>query len=227
MAPALPTSGLLLDYDVADAALVSGGVDSLTPSAGSMAGDANTVLYYQWSRPTYTASDADFNSKPSASAVNVAAALYSAAFTVPIAQPSTWYLVARVYSGANNMYWRLKATGSLSNSAGLYTSGAGDPVSIKATSNTSELTTTCPAGVHAIANVYDGASSAMYIDDMVTAAVSGNASSSSCDSLLTGIYSGESADVSYKWARQLAYSGSHDQATRQAVLAYLAAEYGL
>lgn len=224
-APTLPTTGLLLDYDIADASVVSGGVDSLTPSAGSMAGDANAVLAYQWSRPTYTAEDADFSNKPSASKSNAASALYSGVFAAPISQPSTWYLVARVYAGANAMYWRLKASGSLSGSAGLYTSGAG--VTLKATSDTSELTTTISAGVHLIAVVYNGASSAVYIDDMATAAVSGNASSSACESLLTGIFSGEHTDVSYKWARLVAYSGSHDQASREDVQTYLASQYGL
>lgn len=222
--PELPTTDLLLDYDIANAAVVAGGVNALTPT-GSKASDANTALAYQWSRPTYTAEDADFGGKASASVINAAAALVSGVFAAPIAQPSTWYLVARLYEGANAIYWRLKANGSLAGSAGLYSFGSG--ITLRATSNTNEITAAVAAGVHMIAVVYNGASSAIYVDDMSTAAATGNGSSSACESLYTGTYNGEYADASYKWARHLAYGAAHDETARQAVADYLVAEYGL
>ena len=213
---------LLLDWNVAAATVVSGGVDGIVP-AGSMATDANAALAFQFARPVYTASDSDFNGKPSASAVNEARALRTGTFAVPIAQPSTWYIVARVYGGASNMYWRLTAAGSQTSSATLRATGT----AIVATSNVAAITGSVTAGVRLLCAIYDGASSAIYIDDMATANVTGNADTNATVSVFTGTYDAQAADVSYKWARHLAFSGSHDQTTRQAVKAYLATLYGL
>jgi hypothetical protein len=79
--------------------------------------------------------------------------------------------------------------------------------------------------IHAGAWVFNGASSALYIDDFTAATVSGNAGTNGCDGVTFGANSSSSAFWT-GWAWEMIFcTGAHDAATRKIVGDYFTARY--
>lgn len=79
--------------------------------------------------------------------------------------------------------------------------------------------------MEAWAVVYNGASSALYVANFATAALSGAAGSNAMGGLTVGAdVAGGNAFVGYIW-ELLLYSGAHDAATRAQIAGYLNARY--
>ena len=82
---------------------------------------------------------------------------------------------------------------------------------------------------HVVCAVFNGASSALYMDHYSTSEVSGNpGANASTASIIIGNYNGGGANGLVGDMGRLSYfSGAHSTATRQAVMQYLASLYGL
>lgn len=209
---------------VAANAVVSAGVASL-PNSGTLGSGAGVNdLAFAAAKPTFTASDAAFNGKPTVFHNN-ASRLTSGTFSAAIAQPSTWYAYTSLTSSAdtNAVAIRLSAAGSSANAAALDVTPSTN--AIKAgESNLLSVTGTQLYGKHLTCLVCNGASSALYIDDMTTPIVSGAGGTASCVSVAIGYFAATSPSL--VWPEQIGYGGAHSQTTRTNVKSYFTGTYG-
>lgn len=131
-----------------------------------------------------------------------------------LTQPLTIYLISEIPN--------ITSTENLisSDGVGIYSGASGYRIDagslIIAPHSTSQL---------ALCAVFNGASSAGYVSDFVTAAASGDVGTDGMSTITLGGVGASTATLNgYIW-RVIGYSGAHDQATRKQIGDYLAARY--
>jgi hypothetical protein len=212
---------------VAANAVVSSGVASI-PNTGTLgAGGANANnLVSLVANPTYTSADVNFNNKPTVYH-NLASLLKSnGTFSTTFVQPCTWYAYTNIVDTGNatSVEIRIANTGSTANAAA-HTINPSSDVMGWSESNGITKTTTAIYGKHLSCIVYNGASTALYIDDMVNAVTGGSGTGGSGD--ITSFRTGcNDAAANYAWAEMIGYSGTHDATARTQVKSYFTTQYG-
>lgn len=211
----------------------SGYADSIPNSSG--AGDSTrdliaAVAPYAFAtlKPIIYTGDSDFGGRTSvgdASPATTGRAFVNSGggtFDSTLSQPSTWYIVAKLYATSNVKYFRLNRSGSASSNVHALTGDANPNLYVNAGTSWAFATT---SGVHIICAVYNGASSAVYFDNPDTAVNTSDAGANSCNQIFSGAFYNDLA--AWKWAEHGAYSVAHDATQRTQVFDYLAAKYGL
>lgn len=188
----------------------------------SEAGDSNrnAVQATGAAKPTYVAADANFNGKPTVS-FDGGDNLRTGAFTGgPYAQPITIYVAFRSSASAVYVFDDLDNTSRIVFGTGVSTSGfifAGTQVNVAQSINTTHV-----AGL-----VYNGASSAGYIDDSQTAVASGDAGSNALKALTIGARFTLDTNLIGQIAEIIVYSGAHNAETRQWAMKYMGNRYAV
>jgi hypothetical protein len=139
----------------------------------------------------------------------------------------TWYVYASLadLGDANPLRIRGGRTGSRANAAALDIVSSTDGLTMSTNALAITATTTALYGKHVICCVYNGASSAIYIDDMTTPAFTGNADTNACTSFYTG-YGFGATNPSYEWPEHFGYTAAHNATQRTNVQSYYTATYG-
>ncbi len=203
----------------------SGNVETWADQSG--VGDPNQDLTQATSgqRPVYVASNTAFGGRPTlgtSTTSDEVRGLASGTWSTSLAQPATWYHVFRLpSSGATVVYLRLSPGGITSGCHSVY----GSPSALYAGTTSLVSFTVSADDVHVLCVVYDGSSSAVYVDDASTPVNTGDVGSDACASLYTGTWPAEASR--YEQAEILAYGASHDEATRRRVMRALGARYGV
>lgn len=179
--------------------------------------------------PVYNALDPLFNYKPTFTCTS-AARRVETIFNNPITQGYTIYLVMRVETNANTVYWRT-LQGNFDDSAGFYLQSDLIPRA-QTRDGGSAITSTnaLVAGTNYVSCiVYNTTSSALYFNDSQTpnasAPTDGSVNDNPCNGLTMGTFTGQPA--SYTWALSAQYSGAHDASTRSKIMKYLGNKYGI
>ncbi len=189
-------------------------------------GDSNRNLVQATggSRPTISASNANFNGRTTLSMS--AKTMVTGTFAAPTAQPFTIYTVFR-YSVSGNRFIYDDIDGT--NRVALLDDAA-TPASpyIFAGNSVDGSGGDMPVDVtHVVCAVFNGASSAAYVSRYSTAAVTGDAGANT----LTSLRIGDKFDLSSPFAGDIAeidaYSGAHDATARQTVMEALGGLYGV
>ncbi len=202
----------------------SGNVSAWADQSG--AGDANRNVSQSTpaNRPAFNASDADFNGEPSLSFVsaNSPALVCGGAFAGgPYAQPLTIYAVLQwTAQGFQYLMDDIDASSRvaiLDNFPGVYIyAGA------------SLTNGTLANGVAMVyCAVFDGVSSAVYINDHTTPVLTGDAGTNALKSIVVGANNALANSFDGKLAELVAYSGSHDATQRGTFFTYAGARYGI
>lgn len=216
----------LVSYDADDAVDGGGGLaDSIANASG--AGDSTRNLIAATSpygfptlKPVIYASDAKWaghNGVGDRSPGGTGRAFVNQGggnFTASISQPATWYLVCDVDNNSSDIvYWRLNRSGSLTDCHSF--SGPANPNITAQVDGGSAFGFAVPTGKRIIAVVYDGASSAIYVDDPYTPANSGTMASNACVALFTGSFYDDPSI--WEWAHHAAY-GDTTEAQRAKIM---------
>jgi len=205
-------------------------IDQLQDKSGV---DANKYLNATGALPKWDAADANFGGQPSWGddyAADTVSWMISGAFATPLEAPFTRYDVVRIITdtGGQAKYVAINYGGG-SLGAAIY----GGPGAQVATTNGANQIA-CDPGIDVtsvIGVVYNGVSSASYVNVYDTPTASGDTGSGltvdgfSYVSLGTGSYPGEAGR--FRQAEKIVCSGAHDLATRRKYMGYLAARYKL
>lgn len=219
-------------YNPSTASVTSGLVNSIADSSG-LAADATKTLTAKTSggfvKPTYTASDPNFNNLPSITQPTVGlAALLSGTFTTPVPATATYYLVYYVYDQPPNstLYLRHRADNSttLTNTHSLihYFSFAAS------TNGTNQVTRGSLTGlanrIWLLAVVHNGANSRIYTNSLTAAST---ADTGSGTSLSMGV--GNATGNNAKWGigEHFVYSSAHSNSDVGTMMTYLANRYNV
>jgi aryl-phospho-beta-D-glucosidase BglC (GH1 family) len=215
-------------WDAANAVVTSGLVDSI-PNTSGYGTSARTLQKVGVAGPTYNAASAHFNGQASVSST-LPNRRVQATFDSIQVQPYTVYHVLRAETNTTTVYWRTNA-GNFDDSPGFTLQSDRRPRAQVANgggaiTSTSALMTAGANYVHC--GVYSGAASALYFNNSATP----NASSPAQGSLGTNgaavlTIGSFTTGVNYEWACCIIYAGAHDAATRQNVMRWLGAKYGI
>lgn len=200
----------------------SGGtsLDALADQSGT--GDAAKNLT-KTGTVGYTATDAAYNNRPVAVGTAAGRLEGSGFWAASQAHPYTVYIVGESdTSGGRWMDGDPTGRGLIMNNNG----GGGTEWAMYAGTFV-ESSGGTPEDPAVICAVFNGASSALYVDDPVSAAASGNAGSATLNQAVLMGLGGGGGELPGKLAELILYSGAHDQTTRTQVMAYLATRYGL
>lgn len=176
-------------------------------------------------QPVYTASDAQFNNRGVLD-FNGSKYIKSGTWSAALAHPCTYYFVQRQDSSVGSQVFHFNHNGSgsyhyfISTATNMF-------VQTLATTSLTGATALGTSKARLICIVINGASSAHYIDDMVTPVTTGNTgSTASVGETLGATNSGSSAYMGRLGARA-AYSGAHDATARSSVGTLLRDYYAL
>lgn len=214
---------------------------SYIPDASGLAADTTKRLYNittaGWTAVTYSSSDANFNNLPSignynagnySGMVNNATLASAVDLATPIAGAATVYGVYWVVSPpASSMFLRqgktMNGTTGISGSPGLWYYG-NYQATRNNTNNVGGAVGSSTGKLIIICNVYNGASSATYVNS-TTALATGNAGTTTISHLGVGNAVGQPA----VWAmgEMLIYSSAHGSTDRSNVLNFLGSKYGI
>lgn len=173
-------------------------------------------------QPTFVASHANFNSRAVLSFDGTSDYLKTAAWAATASQPNTVYSVSRltaaasifIYDGfaaaARHAIFANAVTGNLTAFGGS---------SLNSTVSNTGVTRACCA-------LFNGASSAFYVDTYTVASVSGNAGSASLTGLTIGASNANASFWNGHIGELIVFAGSHSLATRQTLMTYLSGLWG-
>lgn len=169
-------------------------------------------------QPPYVASDASFGGQPSLTFTNGSHQnLGSGVWSVSLVQPCTWYVLAKYtsFAGVGIVMQDISAHQAM------YVTANGGAFQISAASAMGSAHVS--NGAHAFVGVFNGASSAAYLDAS-TGPVSGNVGAGTLTRLQVSLsnannWSGSVAEV-------MGYSGAHTAANVAQVLQYYNSRYG-
>lgn len=224
--PTIPVTTNLLAWYRADLGVTLNGstVSAWADQSGTGDSNKNATQGTAANQPTFTASDANFNNRPVLTFDGTTDYLKTAVWSASASQPNTIYSVARRtastgsvfmydgYDSANrNAIFSNATTGNITLFGG---SSLNTSVSIL---NTTRI---CAAVYNGVAN------SAIYIDSFTTSSATGNGGTNGLTGLTIGASNGNISFWQGPIAEIAVFSGSHNQATRQSVMEYLATRYG-
>jgi hypothetical protein len=177
-------------------------------------------------QPAYTASDAAYNGQPSLTFLSTNPNWMDQANAFPVTvQPLSIYCVAHVTSTAGTSDLFDKVSGGASRIL-LQTSPGTATLVINASSVVGPTVATISTP-SCIASVFNGASSAIYVNASGSP-TTGNAGTSGQNKIEMGAFSGgTAAQMNGKFASLLVYSAAHTAAQVQQVFAYLGARFGI
>jgi hypothetical protein len=179
-------------------------------------GSGHDLLGVAPTQPTFNASDANFGGKPSVSFDQPSSQGMQTA-PLALAQPLTWYFVARRTTAP---FTQQLSDGSVVREA-TYVTGTTVQMYAGAAFGTKQW---AAGDVHALVTVYNGAASAIYLDDS-TAPQLGDAGTNGLDLISVSVPSAQAWDG--QMAEVLIYQGAHTAVEVAKVFAYIAARYGL
>ena len=169
-------------------------------------------------QPIYLAADSHYNNQPSLSFATASSQNLVSAVAENIAQPLTIYVVGRATSTAGNYAFIDSASG------GIVTGYAAS-----VTSNTSYYagtivgSSTAVSSVSAMCFMYNGASSAMYVNTSVTAKANGNPGANAMGQFAVGGAGRGASFLQGDMSEILVFSGAHTQANVSRIFAMLSA----
>lgn len=173
--------------------------------------------------PIFTLSDSTFNYRPSISCVAATRRFRAAAFNTAMTYPNTWYMVCNVTATSNTIYYRIGEDGNYSGSPGFTMTTSRTFVSQTQDAGSAITSGAVATGTHVICVVYNGASSAMYVDDSITAFASGTTNNQTSTDIAIGSY----AAGTYAWTTQAGYQGAHSQTQRSRIMHALGRKYAI
>jgi hypothetical protein len=173
-------------------------------------------------RPALTTPYAAFNNQPAIVHDGLDDRLVSAVLGAAKAQPLTLYVVAQ-WTALGNRFLLDDADAS-SRVALLDDLGGG--LWAFASANMIGGTEITAGSVNCICVVFNGASSASYINDATTAVVSGNPGANGLKSLSIGTNNAGAGPFQGAWTAIGAFSGVHDATTRGRIMTRLKTKYG-
>lgn len=204
--------------------LVSGAVSQWNDYSGTGDSNKNVTQSTSTKRPTPNTADANFNNQATLTFDGTDDYLVSGTWSSALSQPATWFAAYRAGSVATGRSaFDGIASGNRHFTGNTGTDGfvnmyAGTTVLAGAVNKASTKVYTC--------SVFNGASSALYVNDFSSSVASGNAGSHSltgvtigANFLTTGPIAGEIAEI-------IAYSGALNAAQRAQVQDYLTRRYG-
>lgn len=216
-----PTCLLYADAEIGNVDQASGTVSKLYNRAISYQESArNPVQATQAAQPSYVASDSYFNKRPS---MQFATSKYlrTGSFSAAIAQPNTTYTVFRIDTGVAATSVLVDGLTTYSNQL-YYFVGPGVSIS----SGSPVYISTDFRGVTCVARcVYNGASSALYINSK-TALATGSVGANTATGLTIGCRYDLAAFFSGRIAALIVYSGVHSDAYGQRISSWLGQKYG-
>lgn len=174
--------------------------------------------------PVYTAQNSDFNYKPSVSCANQIRRFRIAAFGTPsLLHPNTWYLVCKISTTANPVYFRVGEDGNFTGSSGYVQQTDNTTIAITQDGGAAITTAAVANGVHVICVVYNAGSSAVYVDNSVTPFLSGTTNNQPFTDILIGSF----AASTYAWTTQAGYDGAHSASVRARIMHALGKKYAI
>lgn len=179
------------------------------------------------SRPTITASDANFSGRQVLTFDGADDFMQTSAFAGgPYAQPTTIYLVCRFGATTAFSYVFDSADGTGGTRQAILIDGTPQWYQFAGGSVTGGSIAT--STTYVLAFVFDGASSAVYKSRYSTTDVAGNAGAGGLHSFTLGAnYDTSATTFTGSVAEMIAYSGAHNAATRQTVMEALGTMYGV
>jgi hypothetical protein len=198
-------------------------------------GTHNHYLYSQLDSgcPTYTASDAQFNGRPTLTFDGVDDCMDSSVYPAVVAHPFTLYIAMRIvsYVSGSTDYYLSSSDPSGTNETSLLST---TPSSTKSSpyiftgigsldSRGQEFDTTKTQIVCAI---FDDTNTSIFVDDYVVGARNGPAASIDLGSMRLGNRYTGANPANFKVAEVIGYAGHHTQSQRQTVMQYMSALYG-
>lgn len=222
--------GMFAYWNAENAALSGTSIVTLADQSGAGQSARNLVRVAN-PGPEYNASDPNFNYYPSIyGTAATGPRMQALTFDTPIAQPYTVYLVHRIETNANTVFWR-SLNGNYDNSAGYYMSGGFARLqTANSSGNTIVSSGAIANGNKVMCAVYNGmtANSAMYYNDSTNASgaypAQGGIDVANCNGLTIGSFF---SAVTYSWAAMVIYTGAHDQPTRAKVMSFFGNKYGI
>jgi hypothetical protein len=207
----------------ADHAAVSGSNITTIPNTAKSSIDLSVSQATTANQPTFSLESASFNNKPailhSGSSTQY---LTSAILGSAVTQPLTFYAIAD-WNTVAYRYLFDSVNGAPrtalidNNGSGLYAYAGSDI----------EGGTLTTGVAHCICVVFNGGSSAIYIDDMATAVVSGNAGAGGLQSLLIGGRYTIESFFDGAWSTIAAFGTAHDSTARSRQATQLKSKYGI
>lgn len=169
----------------------------------------------------YSASDAAYNNKPVLVGTNLG--YLDASVSGPASQPLTFYIVGQIGTSAD---YKTLVDAHTGNRAIVRANASEFSSTFAGTANVES--TTSIAGPSIICAVFNGASSAHYVNS-TTAAVTGNPGATGMGTIRIGAAPAGSYPLPTdgKLAEILIYSGAHGATTRATILRYLSTRYAL
>lgn len=187
-------------------------ISQINDQSGTGDSNKNAIQATDGKRPILTASDAAYNNRPTMTFNG--SQLHSVGnWAASQAQPFTIYLVGQSAAGHAQQAF-------LDDSAGtsvIYATDTSNDLAIYAGVSLSSTTVTTNPSVMCL--VFNGASSAIYVNDATTAKATGNASGAALVSTVLGDNAGGTTPLNGKIADSAGYAGAHNQATRSAMMA--------
>lgn len=231
----LPTSlsGLLFWVRADLGVTIGTGVSAWADQSGTGDTNKNLVQGTGANQPTFNASDAGYNNKPTLTFDGTNDVLVSGAWAASQASPFTVYIVGNT-NGADGQYL-FSASGALDQGPwgfGRDNTGAGGTLGSLSVYNGAQINSTSGSApvlsaASVISVVFNGASSAGYVSMFSTSYVSGNAGSESIIGFRVGSRRDGAGLLNGKVAEVAIYSSAHDAATRTTVMTYLGTRYGI
>jgi hypothetical protein len=197
------------------------GVQAWADQSGVGDSNRNVTQATGSAQPTYTASEPDFAGRPSVT-FGGSHYLVSGTWSASLAQPATWYIVAKITGAAGTQELIDGGDSTHRHAIWCAPSLALTPI-FAGTQLTASKNMVVPT---VLCGVFNGASSAIYMNS-TTASVTGAAGAQALTKLTVGATYNLAGLLSGKVAAIVAYSGAHDSATRASILAALGAYYGI
>jgi hypothetical protein len=215
-----PLLWLRADYGITDAG--AGAVSAWADQSGTEDANKNHVQATINARPTLASSDADFNGQ-ACLVFDGNDALRSGAWTVPPSQPVTFFAVARSSGALDNRVIIDGRGGGERNVLYMNTSGNVSMYAASAVASSTSINGT----TRAVCGVFNGATSALYVDSSAVAAASGDAGAWNITGTGIGSQFGNSSAEfwSGKIAEIIAVAGAADATLRGKVFTYFGARY--
>ncbi len=196
-------------------------------SSGTGDSNKNLVQATGGSQPTYNATDAAYNNKPTLSFSS--SQMHSGTWASALTQAFTVYVVGNVtaVSGSTLFFFN-----SSSDKAWVISrdNGAAGPQSSLAmyagtTLATSSLSAPQLNAKSILCCVFNGASSSGYVNSIATTYCTGQVGSVGVTDAVLGAYAGGGLALAGKMAEVIVYSGGHSATDRGTVLSYLSSRY--
>lgn len=204
-------------------------VSAWANQSGSADANRNLVQGTGANQPRLVATNSAFANRPTVGTLTTSdedLSMQSGTFAAAIGTTATVYHVLRIPSGLGNNVALRWGLGTYANAPSFVVDTGMTSYQSNDGTNLLQTAGVLAAGtVYVVCSIYNGASGQTFLSRHTTAAATGNAGSTSMNTLRIGTIAGFA--TRYETAEIIAYSGAHAQAKRQEVMTYLGARYGV